>query len=117
MEFDAFSDLEVRKLAHLQVAHREMYQQDAARTEYPHGPVDPRMGTGTKGGVCGTCNEKAISCVGHFGYVDFCVPIFHFGFFKTILFTLQLICKVIMIKIEQKNIYIKISNPFFVIEM
>ena len=93
LEFDTFSSVDVRKLSHLQVSHRDMYQGSVSKP-YPHGPLDQRLGTSTKSAICETCGEGAVTCVGHFGYVDFCVPVFHFGFFKTTHFTLQIICKV-----------------------
>ena len=52
------------------------------------------MGAGHKSATCETCGEDTVTCVGHFGFVDFCMPIFHYGFFKTTHFTLQIICKV-----------------------
>jgi len=34
-------------------------------------------------------------CVGHFGFIDLEYPVFHVGFFRLIIQTLQCICKVI----------------------
>ena len=77
---------------------------------YPHGPLDSRMGAGHKKSVCQTCNEDPVTCVGHFGFIDFCVPIFHFGFFKTTHFTLQIICKVSYALLPRSHL--DVSSPF-----
>lgn len=33
-------------------------------------------------------------CVGHFGYIDLELPVFHVGYFRTTIQVLQMICKV-----------------------
>jgi len=44
-------------------------------------------------GTCGTCGKGLLECVGHFGYVDLELPVFHVGYFKAIITVLQSICK------------------------
>ena len=93
LEFDTFSSTEVRQLSHVEVAYRDLYQTGTSNP-YPHGPLDTRLGSGSKSGTCTTCGEGPEKCVGHFGFLKFSVPVFHFGVFKTTHFTLQIICKV-----------------------
>jgi DNA-directed RNA polymerase III subunit RPC1 len=52
------------------------------------------QGTSDKAGTCTTCSKKLADCVGHFGYIRLELPVFHVGYFKAILQTLQTICKV-----------------------
>ena len=52
------------------------------------------MGISNKSDTCETCREKLQECNGHFGHVRLILPVFHVGYFKKILFTLQCICKV-----------------------
>jgi DNA-directed RNA polymerase III subunit RPC1 len=59
----------------------------------PTNPRTPRQGTG-KGGHCETCNEDYKTCPGHFGFVKLALPIFHVGYFRSIIVVLQTICKV-----------------------
>ncbi|KAK2960400.1 putative DNA-directed RNA polymerase III subunit rpc1 [Blattamonas nauphoetae] len=59
----------------------------------PYGPLDRRMGLNTKEGICDTCGERSADCPGHFGYLKLVLPVFHIGFFRSILTTLQTICK------------------------
>lgn len=44
---------------------------------------------------CLTCGKTMQDCVGHFGFVDLELPIFHIGYFRLVIQTLQMICKVI----------------------
>jgi DNA-directed RNA polymerase III subunit RPC1 len=56
------------------------------------GCLDLRMGTSDKNSVCGTCGLKLADCAGHFGFVRLELPVFHIGFFKTLLTILGVIC-------------------------
>lgn len=52
------------------------------------------QGTTNKKGECSTCFGKLADCPGHFGYLKLEMPVFHIGYLKNILTTLQCICKV-----------------------
>ena len=43
---------------------------------------------------CETCGKALADCVGHYGYLDLELPIFHVGFFRSTIVILQTICKV-----------------------
>ena len=47
----------------------------------------------SKDATCTTCGKGLLDCVGHFGYVDLELPVFHVGYFKAIITVLQSICK------------------------
>jgi DNA-directed RNA polymerase III subunit RPC1 len=54
----------------------------------------PVQGTSQKDGKCLTCGESLANCVGHFGYIDLELPVFHVGYFVDIVKCLSSICKV-----------------------
>ena len=53
---------------------------------------DPRMGTTESSHKCQTCNENAVVCPGHFGYIKLNTPILHPLYYKRILLFLQCFC-------------------------
>ena len=52
------------------------------------------QGTSSKDNNCNTCGKTLADCVGHFGYVDLELPVFHIGYFGATVAILQSICKV-----------------------
>ena len=52
------------------------------------------QGTSSKDNNCSTCGRSLADCVGHFGYVDLELPVFHIGYFGATVAILQTICKV-----------------------
>ena len=52
------------------------------------------QGTSSKDRSCETCGKPLADCVGHYGYLDLALPIFHVGFFRSTIVILQTICKV-----------------------
>ena len=52
------------------------------------------QGTSDKDYSCDSCGKNLSDCIGHYGYIDLELPVFHIGFFKTITNILQAICKV-----------------------
>lgn len=42
---------------------------------------------------CTTCHGKLATCQGHFGHIKLALPVFHVGYFKSIITILQNICK------------------------
>ena len=51
------------------------------------------MGTSSKDQNCSTCGEGLSDCIGHYGYIDLELPVFHVGYFRSIIQVLQCICK------------------------
>ncbi|CAG7825815.1 unnamed protein product [Allacma fusca] len=93
VEFTVSSPEEIARQSHLRVIAKHLYQQDGQRTPVPHGALDKRMGTSSNSSKCSTCAKGMVECVGHFGHVDLELPVFHCGYFTSILNILQCICK------------------------
>lgn len=51
------------------------------------------IGSSQKDAKCETCGQNLSDCVGHFGYIDLQMPVFHVGYFRFILNILHCICK------------------------
>lgn len=92
IKFGIMSSKEIASAAHIEVNNRDVYDaQDRSQTR--GGALDPRLGAISKRAVCETCQESLQECIGHFGYIRLCLPVFHPGYFKAALTTLQMICK------------------------
>lgn len=105
----------IQQEAHIQVVGKNLYNQDKLRTPVPHGVLDRRMGISQKDAKCETCKQGLNDCVGHFGYLDLALPVFHVGHFRATITILQTICKScsqVMLKDEDKAIFTKkLKNP------
>ncbi|CAI2350380.1 unnamed protein product [Caenorhabditis sp. 36 PRJEB53466] len=106
----------MRQTAHVPVFNNKLYEDVNGRLQPArYGPLDPRMGVSTKTGICATCGLGLTDCVGHFGYFDLDVPVFHVGFFKLTIQLLQCICKncsSILLSPEQHRVFSRqVMNP------
>lgn len=52
------------------------------------------QGTNQKDANCETCGLGLAECVGHYGYIELALPVFHVGYFRSVITILQTICKV-----------------------
>ncbi|XP_068158672.1 DNA-directed RNA polymerase III subunit RPC1 [Drosophila tropicalis] len=99
----------------VRIISKNLYQ--AQRQPVPYGVLDRRMGISTKDAVCETCGQGLNECIGHFGYMDLALPVFHIGHFRSTINILQMICKScahVMLKMEDRNIFEKkLHNPNF----
>ncbi|KAK3395264.1 hypothetical protein B0H63DRAFT_408669 [Podospora didyma] len=93
LKFGIQSNQDIVSQGVLEVSDNLLYDVDNGRRTYPHGPLDPRLGTSSKTGTCSTCNQPLQFCPGHFGHVRLPLPVFHIGYLKYIQATLQNICK------------------------
>ncbi|CAF0881239.1 unnamed protein product [Adineta ricciae] len=93
IQFAPFSSLEMQKEAHIHVVSKNLYSQDAARTPAAFGVLDPKLGVCGGKRQCETCHQDVTKCLGHYGYIDLQLPVFHIGFFRSITVVLQTICK------------------------
>ncbi|KAG7297675.1 hypothetical protein JYU34_018391 [Plutella xylostella] len=91
--FSVDSPSEIQKAAHLQVITKNLYAQDVQRKPATHGVLDRRMGTNQKDANCETCGLGLAECVGHFGFIELALPVFHVGYFRSVITILQTICK------------------------
>nr|AAA30233.1 RNA polymerase III [Trypanosoma brucei] len=58
-----------------------------------YGVNDARLGVCDRLSICETCGLNSIECVGHPGHIDLEAPVFHLGFFTTVLRICRTICK------------------------
>ena len=93
VKFEPFSAKDIVKQACIQVVNRNLYLQDTAHKSCPYGVLDHRMGTSQKDKKCETCGQDLATCIGHYGYIDLELPVFHVGYFRMCINILQTICK------------------------
>ncbi|KAI8055130.1 hypothetical protein BDF22DRAFT_725512 [Syncephalis plumigaleata] len=102
------------KVSEFEVTQRDLYTVPD-RTPVRHGVLDLRLGTSEKSTNCETCGLPMAECIGHFGYLKLCVPIFHIGYFRAIINILQTICKScsrVLLDEEKRRVYLRrLRNP------
>jgi len=108
---------QMQQQAHLHVVAKNLYSQDTARTPVSFGVLDRRMGTNQKDANCQSCSKGLNDCVGHFGYIDLELPVFHIGYFRSVINILQTVCKnhlcahVLLSDKDRMTFYTKVRNP------
>ncbi|KJH41173.1 RNA polymerase Rpb1, domain 2 [Dictyocaulus viviparus] len=106
----------MRQASHIRVINNRLYE-DIPGKWIPSqcGPLDLRLGTFSKNGLCKTCGHNLTDCIGHFGYIDLDFPVFHVGFFKLTIQVLQCMCKScsgLLLHDEQRSHFLKqVCNP------
>ncbi|KAK4140556.1 uncharacterized protein C8A04DRAFT_31893 [Dichotomopilus funicola] len=101
----------------LEVSDNLLYDVENRRTAFPHGPLDPRLGTSStnRESKCGTCHLAVQECPGHFGHVRLPLPVFHIGYLRYIQSTLQNICKdcarVLLQETERRQFLKELRRP------
>ena len=60
--------------------------------------IKKKKGTSEKDKKCDTCGQELATCIGHYGYIDLELPVFHVGYFRACINILQTICKVVSFK-------------------
>ncbi|KAJ4302538.1 DNA-directed RNA polymerase III subunit C1 (rpo31) [Collariella sp. IMI 366227] len=101
----------------LEVSDNLLYDVENRRTAFPHGPLDPRLGTSStnRESKCSTCHQGLQDCPGHFGHVRLPLPVFHIGYLKYIQATLQNICKecakVLLLEPERRQFLKELRRP------
>jgi DNA-directed RNA polymerase III subunit RPC1 len=93
LDFGVMPADEIERQAELEVSDRNLYNLDPKRNPTEHGPLDRRLGTGTKTAFCGTCGELSKDCSGHWGFVRLEAPCFHIGFLHFTIEILNQVCK------------------------
>ncbi|CAG9841200.1 unnamed protein product [Diabrotica balteata] len=115
VSFGVESAESMQQQSHIHVVAKNLYNQDVQRTPVPFGVLDKRLGTNSKGSPCQTCGKDINDCVGHFGYIDLELPVFHVGYFRSIINILQSICKKcahVLLEESDKHLFrIRLSNP------
>uniref|UniRef100_A0A1A9WT12 DNA-directed RNA polymerase subunit n=1 Tax=Glossina brevipalpis TaxID=37001 RepID=A0A1A9WT12_9MUSC len=113
VQFSVSSPEEIQQESHLRIVSKNLYQ--AQRKPVPYGVLDRRMGVSSKDATCETCGQGLNECIGHFGFLDLALPVFHIGHFRSTINILQTICKScshVMLKETDKYIFSKkLLNP------
>jgi DNA-directed RNA polymerase beta' subunit len=72
---------------------------------------DPRMGNTDSHQNCETCNESALICTGHFGYIELAEPIIHPLYYKRVISFLNCFCfKCYRLILTKDQIYLSKLN-------
>ncbi|KAK4159323.1 DNA-directed RNA polymerase III subunit RPC1 [Cladorrhinum sp. PSN259] len=101
----------------IEVSDPLLYDVENGRRPFPHGPLDPRLGTSKtdRESKCSTCNQGLNECPGHFGHVRLPLPVFHIGYLKYIQATLQNICKdcakILLTEDERRHFLKQLRRP------
>ncbi|KAG7194147.1 DNA-directed RNA polymerase III subunit [Scheffersomyces spartinae] len=95
LEFGVLSAKDIVAQSEVELVSSNLYSKgpNEARIAFKEGALDTRMGISSNAQQCGTCHEDLASCHGHFGHIKLALPVFHVGYFKSILLILQCICK------------------------
>ncbi|KAL3274960.1 hypothetical protein HHI36_019736 [Cryptolaemus montrouzieri] len=114
VSFGVESAENMQQQSHIHVVQKNLYNQDIQRTPIPYGVLDKRLGTNSKDSPCQTCGKNINECVGHFGYIDLELPVFHVGYFRSIINILQTVCKhcgYVLLDENDKNMFrLRLSN-------
>lgn len=92
VEFNIDSAQEIQQNSHLRIVSKQLYEA-GSRKQVRNGVLDRRMGVCSKDGDCETCGKGLNECIGHFGYLDLALPVFHVGHFRATISILQTVCK------------------------
>ncbi|EOB14452.1 DNA-directed RNA polymerase III subunit RPC1 [Nosema bombycis CQ1] len=92
ISFSLLSSEEIKKLSVHTLTSKDLYDV-FTKTPMSEGPLDRRLGVGNKQDVCLTCDEKLVTCVGHFGDVKLALPVFHIGLIKQTIRVLSCVCR------------------------
>ncbi|XP_076289845.1 DNA-directed RNA polymerase III subunit RPC1-like [Lasioglossum baleicum] len=115
VSFGVDSRHNMERQAHMHVVAKNLYNQDVEHTPVPYGVLDRRMGTCNNTTNCVSCGKTLNECIGHFGYIDLELPVFHVGYFRAIIGILQTICKncshVMLSQADKKRFSARALNP------
>ncbi|KOS19462.1 DNA-directed RNA polymerase III subunit RPC1 [Escovopsis weberi] len=115
LKFGIQSNQDIVNQGVLEVSQRMLYDIDNNRAPLTNGALDLRLGTSSKSGKCGTCQEPLQFCIGHFGHVRLALPAFHIGYLRFIQTILQNICKscarVLLTEAERKSFLQDLRRP------
>jgi DNA-directed RNA polymerase III subunit RPC1 len=106
IQFGVFSIQDTKQLSVCELYERDLYNITLQnRPPTVGGALDRRLGTSDKTVLCETCGESQMNCVGHFGVIRLCLPVFHIGYFRLMITILQNICKTCSMVIVHLIIY------------
>lgn len=95
INFHLATEDDIERLAHVQILKCLLYKDDqTGRKALEYGLLDPKLGATKRAELCETCGLDYQTCIGHWGYFDLPVPVYHVGYLWHIVKILQCICKV-----------------------
>ncbi|KAF6775432.1 hypothetical protein AHF37_05549 [Paragonimus kellicotti] len=116
IKFQLCNEADIKQFSHVQVLKCLLYgegQNNRKALEY--GLLDPKLGANKRDELCATCGLDYQICIGHWGYFDLPVPIFHVGYSWHIVKILQCICKtcsrVLLPEAQRDRFLSSCSNP------
>jgi len=90
IKLSLYSPEEMKKLSVKKITNPETF--DALLNPSFGGLYDPALGPTDKDDLCGTCSQNYIFCPGHFGHLEFPLPVYHPMFFKVLQQILRASC-------------------------
>ena len=83
IEFTILSGPEIVRSSAMNVFSRDLYHM-STRVPSENGCLDRRLGISSKApdAKCATCGKTLDDCVGHFGHIEFALPVFHIGWVR-----------------------------------
>ncbi|XP_067133403.1 DNA-directed RNA polymerase III subunit RPC1 [Centruroides vittatus] len=109
--FGIHSANDIRQAAQIQCISKNLYIQDSIHKPVTYGVLDNHMGTSQKDQKCETCGKNLAECIGHYGYIDLELPVFHVGYFRATMNILQSICKScsrVLLPPDQRKMFLEI---------
>lgn len=105
---------DIRKQGQINCVNKLLYNNGSKRPA-TNGVLDLRLGTSQKDSKCETCGQGLAECVGHFGYIDLKLPVFHVGYFRYIVNILQCICKkcsrILLSPVDRYTFGLRLQKP------
>lgn len=91
IQFGLFSPEEIKNMSVCHIEYPETMDEQRNKPR-EKGLNDPKLGSIDRSVMCGTCGESMLECPGHFGHIEFAVPVFHVGFVTKIKRILETVC-------------------------
>lgn len=97
IKFQLCNEGDLKQLSHVHILKCLLYGEGQnTRKALDYGLLDPKLGATKRDELCVTCGLDYQVCIGHWGYFDLPVPIYHVGYSWHIVKILQSICKVLV---------------------
>ena len=92
VDFQILGSSEIRKMSAASITKCDFYE-PTSNKPVSGGVLDLRFGTTSREFPCQTCGCNEHDCPGHFGTIEFVLPVFNTGYYPHIINTLKCICK------------------------
>jgi len=90
VQFGIYTDEEVRSRSVIEITSSQTF--DPLNTPLPGGMYDPHLGPLSNNEICITCGNSQLTCPGHAGHIELCMPIYQPTTFKILMQMLKLKC-------------------------